>query len=131
MFFSYCASPISGMGTTLALNGAYNLAGTLTRDSADYITAFAEYEKKMRAIVNRAQRLGLGGRTPYIINPETSWGILVMHMIMGIICWSGLANLVFMLVGPPANAVPVEDYGFREVAEDEKCDLLASERSHV
>ena len=40
---AYSASPISGMGTSLALCGAYVLAGELGRH-ADHAEAFAAYE---------------------------------------------------------------------------------------
>ncbi|KAJ9630794.1 hypothetical protein H2203_001319 [Taxawa tesnikishii (nom. ined.)] len=113
----YCASPVSGMGTTLAFTGAYNLAGALARHPDDYTAAFAEYEKQMRPIADRAQKLALGGRGPKALHPETAWGILVMQTIIFIISWSGLANLIFMLAGPPANSVPVEDYGFKDLPE--------------
>lgn len=47
----YCASPVSGMGITLALTGAYNLAGALLRHPTDLNKAFATYEEKMRPTV--------------------------------------------------------------------------------
>ncbi|KAJ9494466.1 hypothetical protein LTR99_010770 [Exophiala xenobiotica] len=112
---SYCASPISGMGTTLALSGAYNLAGALTRHSGDHTAAFAEYEEKMKPVVERAQKLVPGA--PHIFAPETAWGIWVMHVILVIIHYSGLALLMAMRWGPPANAVPVEEYGFEQLPD--------------
>lgn len=56
---AYCASPFSGMGTTLALTGAYILAGELTRH-ADPRAAFTSYERKLRPLVQRAQQLPFG-----------------------------------------------------------------------
>ena len=44
---AYCASPISGMGTSLALVGAYVLAGELAAHT-DHRDAFAAYERIMR-----------------------------------------------------------------------------------
>ncbi|KAE9405792.1 oxidoreductase [Gymnopus androsaceus JB14] len=112
----YCASPLSGMGTTLALNGAYNLAGALERCLNDHTAAFAEYENKMRPLVDRAQKLAPG--MPHMLNPETAWGVWVLNAIMYFFSWSGLISLMFKLgAGPPANAVPVEDYEFKELPE--------------
>ncbi|KAL9114876.1 MAG: hypothetical protein Q9227_001119 [Pyrenula ochraceoflavens] len=111
----YCASPISGMGTTLALNGAYHLAGALTHHPNDYTAAFAAYEEKMRPIVDRAQKLAPG--MPYLLNPETAWGLWILHMIIGFIAWSGVVNLVAKVIGPPANTATVEEYGFRQLPE--------------
>ena len=103
------------MGTTLALNGAYNLAGALIRFSNDLDAAFAEYEKQMRPIVERAQKLVPG--MPHILPPESAWGVWVMNAIVGFLAWTKLMYLVFMFVGPPANTVPVEEFGFEQLPE--------------
>jgi 2-polyprenyl-6-methoxyphenol hydroxylase-like FAD-dependent oxidoreductase len=54
----YCASPMSGQGTSLALIGAYVLAGELAAASGDYQTAFRRYETEMRPFVTVNQELG-------------------------------------------------------------------------
>lgn len=58
----YCASPLSGMGTSLALVGAYMLAGELGAAPESLLTArvdaaLASYEKRMRPYVARCQEL--------------------------------------------------------------------------
>lgn len=52
----YCPSPLSGQGTSLALVGAYVLAGELAAADGDHRSAFARYEQRMRpfAEVNQA-----------------------------------------------------------------------------
>ncbi|MEU6732409.1 FAD-dependent monooxygenase [Streptomyces physcomitrii] len=52
---AYCASPMSGIGTSLALVGAYILAGELFRADGDHRTAHAAYESAMRGFTDRAQ----------------------------------------------------------------------------
>ncbi|KAF2152742.1 2-polyprenyl-6-methoxyphenol hydroxylase-like oxidoreductase [Myriangium duriaei CBS 260.36] len=111
----YCASPISGMGTTLALTGAYHLAGAIKQNPDNVAAAFAQYEEKMRLIVDRAQKLPLGGKGFHITNPETWWGLTIMHFIVAFIYWTRLGKILFMLVGPKANNISVEDYGFRQL----------------
>jgi 2-polyprenyl-6-methoxyphenol hydroxylase-like FAD-dependent oxidoreductase len=54
---AYCASPASGQGTSLALVGAYVLAGELA-SAATPERAFAAYEERMRPFVARNQALG-------------------------------------------------------------------------
>lgn len=54
----YCASPLSGQGTSLALVGAYILAGELKRAAGDFKQAFASYNQKMRSFVAPNQALG-------------------------------------------------------------------------
>jgi 2-polyprenyl-6-methoxyphenol hydroxylase-like FAD-dependent oxidoreductase len=66
----YCASPLSGMGTSLALVGAYVLAGEL--GAADCLeaqgipTALTRYEDVMRPYIARCQDLpnGIDGYLP-------------------------------------------------------------------
>ena len=66
----YCASPLSGMGTSLALVGAYVLAGELGPaehlDTHRLSSALARYEEVMRPYVDRCQDLprGVEGYAP-------------------------------------------------------------------
>lgn len=63
----YCASPLTGLGTSLALVGAYVLAGELAAAGGDHMTAFARYEEVMRPYVTTSQKLppnGLKGFAP-------------------------------------------------------------------
>lgn len=64
----YCASPMSGIGTSLALVGAYILAGELAVADGDHTLAYRAYEQKMRRFVTRAQEFarsaGDGGLMP-------------------------------------------------------------------
>ncbi|MEU5880993.1 FAD-dependent monooxygenase [Spirillospora sp. NPDC047279] len=55
---AYCASPASGQGTSLALVGAYVLAGELAAAGGDIAAGFEGYEREMRAFVEANQRLG-------------------------------------------------------------------------
>lgn len=66
----YCASPLSGMGTSLALVGAYVLAGELgpadCLDTQRIHSALAKYEAVMRPYIDRCQGLpnGVDGYLP-------------------------------------------------------------------
>ncbi|KAL1865348.1 hypothetical protein Daus18300_007238 [Diaporthe australafricana] len=112
----YCASPISGMGTTLALTGAYNLAGAILQHPEDLSAAFAQYETTTRPLVSRAQKLAPG--MPRLINPETAWGVSALLWFGYLLRISRIHVLLLALgAGPPANAVPVEDYGLRKLQE--------------
>lgn len=80
----YCASPLSGMGTALALVGAYLLAGELG-PAADGLShqrlagAFARYEARMKPFVTNVQKLpaGIDGYAPKS-NADIVIGALVM-----------------------------------------------------
>jgi 2-polyprenyl-6-methoxyphenol hydroxylase-like FAD-dependent oxidoreductase len=55
---AYCASPASGQGTSLALVGAYVLAGELAAAGGDHRGGFDAYERQMRPFAERNQKLG-------------------------------------------------------------------------
>ena len=54
----YCASPMSGQGSSLALVGAYVLAGELAAAKGDHRAAFVEYNRVMLAFVEANQEQG-------------------------------------------------------------------------
>jgi 2-polyprenyl-6-methoxyphenol hydroxylase-like FAD-dependent oxidoreductase len=56
----YCGSPLGGNGTSMALVGAYVLAGELAAVRGDHRTAFARYETELREYVRRCQRFAQG-----------------------------------------------------------------------
>ncbi|MCQ4045563.1 FAD-dependent monooxygenase [Streptantibioticus rubrisoli] len=55
----YCGSPLSGQGTSMALIGAYVLAGELKAAGGDHVAAFAAYEKELRGFIERNQDIAL------------------------------------------------------------------------
>ncbi len=72
----YCPSPISGMGTSTALVGAYVLAGELGRN-ADHRDAFTAYERVLRPYVDAAQKLPPGA--PRLATPRSAFGIRALN----------------------------------------------------
>jgi 2-polyprenyl-6-methoxyphenol hydroxylase-like FAD-dependent oxidoreductase len=52
---AYCASPMSGQGSSLALIGAYVLAGELAAASGNHRAAFAKYDQLMRPFITANQ----------------------------------------------------------------------------
>ena len=77
---AYCSSPVSGMSTSLALTGAYVLAGELA--AHPHAMAFARYDAVMRPYVDQAQKLPPG--TPRIANPRSRTGVAVMNTLLRI-----------------------------------------------
>ncbi|WP_242903074.1 FAD-dependent monooxygenase [Actinomadura terrae] len=57
----YCGSPASGQGTSMAMVGAYVLAGELKAAGGDHVKAFAAYEDELRGYVTANQALGERG----------------------------------------------------------------------
>ncbi|QRN97609.1 FAD-dependent monooxygenase [Archangium violaceum] len=58
----YCGSPMSGQGTSMAMVGAYVLAGELAAAAGEHRTAFAQYEQRMRGYVEHNQKLATENR---------------------------------------------------------------------
>jgi 2-polyprenyl-6-methoxyphenol hydroxylase-like FAD-dependent oxidoreductase len=56
---AYCGSPLSGQGTSMAMVGAYVLAGELKAADGDHVAAFAGYEKELRDYVAANQRIAI------------------------------------------------------------------------
>jgi 2-polyprenyl-6-methoxyphenol hydroxylase-like FAD-dependent oxidoreductase len=79
---AFCPSPLSGMGASLSMVGAYILAGELSRHS-DYKQAFAGYEKLLRPYVNEIQKLPPG--VPHLAHPKSQIGISIFNTIINII----------------------------------------------
>jgi 2-polyprenyl-6-methoxyphenol hydroxylase-like FAD-dependent oxidoreductase len=60
-----CPTPLTGLGTSVALVQAYVLAGELTRARGDHRIAFDRYEVLARPYVATAQQLPPGGVNGY------------------------------------------------------------------
>lgn len=91
---AYAPSPITGQGTLLAILGAYVLAQELSRNREDESAAFEKYEKRLRSYVENAQCIPLGGYAPYMLNPQTSWGIWLFRTITSFVSWTKLAKIL-------------------------------------
>ncbi|MCG0290408.1 FAD-dependent monooxygenase [Streptomyces sp. PSAA01] len=55
----YCGSPMSGQSTSLAIVGAYVLAGELKAADGDHTVAFAAYERELRDYATANQQIAL------------------------------------------------------------------------
>lgn len=104
---AYCASPISGMGTSLGLCGAYVLAGELGRH-ADHHQAFAAYEALMRPFVAQAQ--SVPKFAPRLASPHSRLGIALGHAVLRMATAPGLKTLFGKILSPKADAIVLPDY---------------------
>ncbi|OTA22181.1 hypothetical protein BTJ68_14370 [Hortaea werneckii EXF-2000] len=96
----YAPSPVSGQGTTLALVGAYILAGCINTYD-DVQEALKQYQQQVKPFVQEGQKLYPG--VPGSANPQTAWGIRTFYSIMWIaslINSSGVLGILSVLFGP-------------------------------
>ncbi|MET0124820.1 MAG: FAD-dependent monooxygenase [Pseudomonas caspiana] len=76
---AWCATPLSGIGTTLAIVGGYVLAGELSR-TEDLPSAMAAYERVMRPFVKEGQ--GVPKIVPRMLWPHTRAGLRLLRGAM-------------------------------------------------
>ncbi|MFJ3221171.1 FAD-dependent monooxygenase [Kitasatospora sp. NPDC086801] len=103
----YSPSPLTGLGTSLALVGAYLLAGELAAAHGDHRTAFARYEERMRPYVTRAQELPPGGVNGYA--PDSA---LMIRLRAASMRWMGRWPLRNLMAAQFAKAgdIALPDY---------------------
>jgi 2-polyprenyl-6-methoxyphenol hydroxylase-like FAD-dependent oxidoreductase len=109
----YSASPMSGQGTSLALIGAYVLAGELYKARSDYKRAFSEYENKLRPFVKQNQLLAI--KAAKLMNrQEQNRFVTWLHELV-LKCAHGFWVSFFTerarrRIKRAANAITLEDY---------------------
>lgn len=76
---AYCASPIAGVGSSMALIGAYVLAGELSAHGDENIAcALSAYDDVMRPLANQSQRLPKRSLQGWL--PLSTWSIKRLHV---------------------------------------------------
>ncbi|QVQ50252.1 FAD-dependent monooxygenase [Spiractinospora alimapuensis] len=108
---AYGPSPASGQGTSLALVGAYVLAGELARHNGDHQRAFPAYEERIRDFVTQNQRIP-GTGLPFLV-PATRRGTWVRDRFLRVAphlrALSGLQRYLDP-IHRAANAIDLPDY---------------------
>ncbi|KAI0399774.1 FAD/NAD(P)-binding domain-containing protein [Xylaria palmicola] len=116
----YCPSPITGMGTTLGVTGAYLLAGELVRrgggggsgganeDEDNVAGALAAYERAVRPFVGESQTLFPG--VPWAFFPRSRWGVWVMTTIVAVVARLRLIDLILRLMPDSAGGLEIPEY---------------------
>jgi 2-polyprenyl-6-methoxyphenol hydroxylase-like FAD-dependent oxidoreductase len=79
----YCPGPAVGGGTTVAVVGAYVLAGELKAADGDPTRAFGNYESQMREFVRRSRSIGPSSMKTLI--PRTSRQVWLATQVMRLV----------------------------------------------
>ncbi|KAI0196335.1 hypothetical protein EV127DRAFT_419032 [Xylaria flabelliformis] len=91
------ASGFTGVGTSLAMAGAYVLAGEISEHGNDIAAGLRGYEGRMRPLISE-----LGQQPRFIttfIAPQTAWGIWLRNNIFGFVLWTGILNYIQRFMG--------------------------------
>lgn len=113
---AWCASPVSGMGTTLALVGPFVLAGELAAH-VDHRDGMRGYERVFRPFAEKAQKLPPG--TPQLANPTSRLGVEAFRLVLRIAASKPASAIGAKLFSPPADEFELPDHSHleRTVAE--------------
>ena len=103
---AYCPTPLTGKGTTLAMVGAYLLAGELASHER-YQDAFVAYEKRMRPYVEAVQQLPPG--VPWLVYPKSKLGVSVLNTFAGIFASKPIQKLVGLFTSTKREDESKED----------------------
>jgi 2-polyprenyl-6-methoxyphenol hydroxylase-like FAD-dependent oxidoreductase len=106
---AYAPALLSGQGTSLALIGAYVLAGELGAAGGDPALAFAAYERALRPFVERNQQLATSGGDTLI--PRTRTALWLRNAVLAALPYLGPAKRLLVGRGDEAaRSFPLPDY---------------------
>jgi 2-polyprenyl-6-methoxyphenol hydroxylase-like FAD-dependent oxidoreductase len=106
---AYAPALLSGQGTSLALIGAYVLAGELAAADGDPAVAFIAYERALRPFVERNQQLATSGGVTLI--PRTRTALWLRNRVLAALPHLGPAKRLLMgRVDGAARSFPLPDY---------------------
>jgi len=105
---AYCPSPLSGQGTSLAMVGAYVLAGELKAAAGDYQLAFAAYEKEMRCFVNVNQKSAAASGKQFV--PSSKFGQWFSDLNIKLLPHMPWRMAIVKMFREPFDAITLKQY---------------------
>jgi 2-polyprenyl-6-methoxyphenol hydroxylase-like FAD-dependent oxidoreductase len=106
---AWCPSPFSGMGTGMAVVGAYVLAGELAQANGNHTRSFEQYETLMLEFVAKCQGMADGGADWFV--PRTRTRLWLATQMWKILAYTPWKNAMIEVPLKIANSVNLEDYG--------------------
>ena len=105
----------TGNGTTLALTGAYILAGELSQHPGDLAAGLEAYEQRMRPLIDSMQKV-----PPFVSTfaaPQTAWGITVRNLAFAALARSGVVGFAQRYLGAAfadSKEFPLPEYSWAQ-----------------
>lgn len=106
----YAPGP-TGAGTTLALAGAYYLAGEINKHNGDLQAGLEGYSQQMKPLITELQKIP--PLIPGIMAPQSAWGLWLRNQLFRFICWARLLEFAQKLLGGVLennNKYPLSEY---------------------
>jgi 2-polyprenyl-6-methoxyphenol hydroxylase-like FAD-dependent oxidoreductase len=101
---AHCASPLSGMGTGMAVVGAYILAHELNASRDNHQAAFASYQRKLQPFVDASQALAQKAVGGFV--PKGNFAIWARNLMMKLLPLLP-ADMVLKEAYAAANAISI------------------------
>ncbi|CAN5763492.1 FAD-dependent monooxygenase [soil metagenome] len=101
-----CPSLLSGKGSTLAMVGAYILAGELKLANGNYEIAFEEYENILKPFMEKKQKSAQSFAKSFV--PKSNFGIWVRNQVFKLMSFPLLTNILFKQFKD--NGLNLKDY---------------------
>lgn len=92
----YCPTPLTGMGTSLAIIGAYILAGEINQTD-NVLEALNRYNEIILPFARSVQNIP--SSMPAYVNPQSSLALSVVRNTLWFVSWSGITNLIAKVAG--------------------------------
>lgn len=119
----YAPGP-TGTGTSLAMAGAYVLAGEVSKHKGDVEAGLRGYEERMGPIIDDLQKIPPG--IPWIFAPQTAWGIWIRNTVLAVLCWGmGFSSIFAWASGLFSSSFGGDKFGLPDYGwevEDKKQD---------
>lgn len=87
----------TGTGTSLAMSGAYILAGEINNHKGDLAAGLEAYELRMKPIINDMQHIPPG--VPGAMAPQTAWGLWLRNLVIVVAAWGSQYGSWFSWIG--------------------------------
>jgi len=105
---AWCATPLAGIGTTLAVAGGFVAAGELARCGGDVGAGLAAFERAMRPMVEDGQ--GVPKIGPRLMNPDSRPGIRLLHAALNVAARPAVRGLAARLFSREPRAPDLSVY---------------------
>ncbi len=93
----YAPGP-TGCGTSLAMAGAYVLAGEVGKSGGDIAAALRGYEDTMKPLIKEMQKIP--PLVPALLAPQTSIGLWLRNTVLAIVSWTRIIEFAQKFLAP-------------------------------
>ncbi|HEU4716631.1 MAG TPA: FAD-dependent monooxygenase [Bacteroidia bacterium] len=94
---AFCITLLSGQGSSMAMTAAYVLSEQLEKHRDDYETAFTEYEKSLRPMIEKMQKKAVGNSATFI--PASKFSLWIRNLFAPLVFKKIFSSLLIKQLG--------------------------------